>query len=194
MGQTQTSSSNDAAPIASSPTTAPTTDDAADVSAASTLPYNDDDPDRTLPYEDEAPAEAADKQQFEDLFSMSRGDLHSIAAQCRMIVKDKSHLQSYLKDIEEFEASSEDMYAELHEEFTALLEPNSTQFWVHLVTGDVFRIQDETGELSLADMANYGQLVLDADRRELKQFIDYGVWKKRHLSRLPDKVNLVDCT
>lgn len=92
VGQTQASSPNDPAPIASSPTTAPTTDDSADVSAASTLPYNDDDPDRTLPYDDEAPAGAADKQQFEDLFSMSHGDLHSIAAQCRMNVKDKSHL------------------------------------------------------------------------------------------------------
>ena len=61
------------------------------------------------------------------------------------------------------------------------------------MTGDVFRIQDETAELSQTDMANFLQLILDADRRELKQFLDFGVWGQRHRSSLPGKVNLVDC-
>ena len=44
------------------------------------------------------------------------------------------------------------------------------------------------------DFRNFPDLIREADRKELSQFVHYKVFKKRHLPRLPPGANLVDCT
>ena len=57
-----------------------------------------------------------------------------------------------------------------------------------------FTYRVDTDKQALTDdyFRKYPDLVREADRKELSQFVHYNVFKKRHFSRLPPGANLVD--
>ena len=90
-----------------------------------------------------------------------------------------------------------DLSPELQQLFTDEHIHNDTYYY-DINTNEVFRIDQETGILTDSDYRNYSKLVLEADRRELSQFVEHKVFLPRLRSSIdfsnPANGNLVDCT
>ena len=52
-----------------------------------------------------------------------------------------------------------------------------------------YRVDTDKQALTEDDFRKYPDLVREADRKELSQFVHYKVFKKRHFSRLPPGAN-----
>ena len=102
-------------------------------------------------------------------------------------------MANYLEDIKHHEIVIHDMFAELMEEAREVLPVTNLDYYMELVTGSVYRVDKDTDILTEAALAKYADQVREADRKELKQFLQNSVFLKRHRSRLPHQCNLVDC-
>ena len=82
------------------------------------------------------------------------------------------------------------MSRELTDELRTTIDATNDYIYQDLVTGEIFRVDDETANLTDDEMVKYGHLVHAADHKELKSFIDHNVFKTT--TRQPGD-NVVDC-
>ena len=114
--------------------------------------------------------------------------------QTKTILSDSSPLRNYLADIQHHEEAINAMFLELQEELSYCLESSLTyDFVYHFNSGKLYRVDDDTRNLTDDDMRRYSAQVLAADRKELHQFVKNKVFKKMHKSRSPAGANVVDC-
>ena len=91
------------------------------------------------------------------------------------------------------------MLRELSDEFTHMFTEHFSDiqlqqiYYLDLVTNEVFRVDDETANLSDEEMRKFASLVHEGDRKELAHFIDHHVFIPIKTSTLPSGTNLVDC-
>ena len=85
------------------------------------------------------------------------------------------------------------MCADLFPELRSVIPGEQEQFYIDLVTAEVFRVDEDKGILTTADYYKYPEQIRAADRKELKQFIQHGVFRKLHVNRLKKGANVVDC-
>ena len=85
------------------------------------------------------------------------------------------------------------MYHELLPEIKALFGEETIGYWVDLVSGEVFRVDESTATLTEDEALKYPLLVNEGDKKEVEQFVQYKVFKLQRWSELYKGANVVDC-
>ena len=91
--------------------------------------------------------------------------------QCRNIIDEGSSLNNYLPDIQHHEELIDEMFLELHSELEQHLQDPGFDIFLELTTGKLYRVDDDTRNLTEADLRTHAKEILAADRKELSQFI-----------------------
>lgn len=102
---------------------------------------------------------------------------------------NESHtLNAFVKETEDDDIAS--MTKELYSKLCSTLPSDKMDVFQDLVTGEILRVDSDTGLLTEAEMVKYAQLVYNADHKELNSFTDHKVFTARR--REPGD-NVVDC-
>ena len=104
-----------------------------------------------------------------------------------MIYTDADTSNHFVKEIED---NIGDMTRELFADLLATLPEDKCYVYQDLVTGEILRVDADTGLLTEAEMIKYAQLVYDADFKELKSFTDHKVFTT---TKRQPRDNVVDC-
>ena len=170
----------------------PTSPPAANDDSNETIEYppsvHNDDSDATQPYEEsfvEIKEPRSDGSYYET-FQVNKSLLSSV-------VNSKSTLHSFVNQAAYCDEVITMMYNELRTEMRSLFGDESVGYWVDLVDGSIFRVDDSTATLSEEEALKYPDLVEEADRKEVEQFVHYRVFQIEIKKSLGKGANIVDC-
>ena len=120
----------------------------------------------------------------------------NVVADMNMFIHKQRAVHEFVTDHDPIYNSFLSMCKDLSHEMSYILEAqgiHNIEYYVDLVDGTVFRVDDETGMLTDDDMKKYAHLVEAADHAELEQFITFNVFRAKARSEMKKGENVVDC-